>query len=251
MSAATAEPETRIVYPESDGEPMAETQVHLEAMVLLRQALEDFYGDRRDVFISTDQFWFWNEGHPEDRLAPDLLVALGVPEKTKAERGSFRAWEENNVVPSIIFEMASEGTWRNDVKTKYEKYAELGVREYFIFDPLHEFLAKRLTGYRLSGSTYVPIIPDDFDVYSSLLGFKLTPEGEMIRLIDSATGRLIPTRRERIEQLGEEAVDLRETAEAEKLRAEAEKQRAEAAEAKLAKLQALLAQHNIPNGTGS
>jgi len=244
MSTAIAEPETRIVYPESDGEPMAETQVHLEAMVLLRQALEDFYGDRRDVFISTDQFWFWNEGHPEDRLAPDLLVALGVPEKTKAERGSFRAWEENNVVPSIIFEMASKGTWRNDVKTKYEKYAELGVREYFIFDPLGEFLAKRLTGYRLQGSEYIPIVPDDFDVYSSLFGFKLTPEGEMIRLIDSATGRLIPTRRERIEQLGEEALDLREVA-------EAEKQRAEQAEAKLAKLQALLAQHNIPNGNGS
>ncbi len=222
MSTATLEI-AEVDYPESDGEPMAETGVHVRAMLLLRQALEDFYRDRRDVFVSTNQNWYWNEGDTGECLAPDVFVAIGVPDRPLSERGCFKAWEENRVVPAVVFEMASKSTWRDDLGKKYRKYSELGVREYFIFDPLGQYLVPRLQGFRLEGRIYQRLIPDGNDVFESELGFRLTGEHEMLRLIDATTGRLVLTKDEKLEE----------------------------AEAKLAKLQALLAQHNIPNGNGS
>jgi hypothetical protein len=40
-------------------------------------------------------------------------------------------------------------------------YQQLGVREYFLFDPLHEYLPQPLIGYRLIGNEYEPLIPAD------------------------------------------------------------------------------------------
>src|SRR5262249_44265454 len=43
------------LYPDSDGEPMGETDFHIAALILLRQALQ-YYFARRRVYVATDMF---------------------------------------------------------------------------------------------------------------------------------------------------------------------------------------------------
>ncbi len=54
--------ENGIHYPSSDGKPMAETDFHVEAIHLLLDALNDFFADRNDVYVSGNTFWYWREG---------------------------------------------------------------------------------------------------------------------------------------------------------------------------------------------
>ena len=80
-----------VVYPSSDGAPVAETPLHVRAIMLLFQALEDSLPARKDIYVAADMFWYWQEGHPEARRAPDIMVIKGVG---RAERRSFD-WHRN------------------------------------------------------------------------------------------------------------------------------------------------------------
>ncbi|QEL20325.1 Uma2 family endonuclease [Limnoglobus roseus] len=220
---STGLPTAEIEYPSEDGEPMAETPIHAEAMMLLHQALQDFYADRSDVFIATDAFWYWEEGNPEARVAPDVMVVPGVGQR---DRRSFFSWEDNGAVPAVVFEFASRGTYQTDEEDKFFLYEELGVREYFLFDPEGAYLSTPLKGYRL-GEVYGRLRPTD-GMIESLLGFKLRAEGRMLRLYDARNNVPIPTRLER--------------ADAERQRADAERQRADQLQAEVERLKAILAQ---------
>ncbi len=71
----------------------------------------------------------------------------------------------------------------------------LGVREYFMFDPLAEYLTPPLQGFVLADDEYVPLEPAaDGSLASAELGLRLVAEGAMLRLLDGATGeRLLRT----------------------------------------------------------
>jgi Uma2 family endonuclease len=195
---------------------LAETPIHLAAIIWLLQGLQDWFAGRTDVFLSADMFFYYEQGNAGARVAPDVLVAKGVGSHV---RRSFRLWEEGTV-PSALFEISSEETWRYDLTDKRELYARLGISEYFVFDPEARYLDPPLQGFRLDNGVSVPIPPEpDGSLVSRELGLRLIAEGEMLRLIDMQTGRPIPTREERIEQ---------------------EKQRADALEAEVQRLRALL-----------
>jgi Uma2 family endonuclease len=205
---------------------MAETPIHIEAILLLYQALQDFFRDRADVFIAADVFWYWEEGNPNARRAPDVMAVIGVPRDV--ERRSFFSWREGGAVPAVIFEMASQNTWREDIEEKYDLYERLGVREYFVFDPEDAYLRPPLQGFRLRQGTYRRMRPDANATLASDLGFRLRGEGRSLRLIDGPTGQPIPTREEKAEQ---------------------ERQRAERLEAELQQLRAQLGQGGEGTGT--
>ena len=57
----------------------------------------------------------------------------------------------------MIFEVTSSKTRKEDSVTKRDLYAKLGVLEYFLFDPLGDYLKPRLQGYRLEDDRYSPI----------------------------------------------------------------------------------------------
>jgi Uma2 family endonuclease len=128
------------------------------------------------------------------------MVVKGVD---KRERRSFFSWQENNAVPCVIFEMASQSTWREDLYEKRRVYGQLGVREYFLFDPEAQYLRPALQGFRLNGQgLYVPLEPDAEDrLTSEELRLHLRAEGAKLRLIDAATGQPVLTKDERIAQL--------------------------------------------------
>jgi len=129
-----------IHYPDGDGKPMAETGIHVLIMVALIGTLREYLRHRREVYVIGNIFLYYEEGHPESRRSPDVMVVKGVD--GTYQRRSFKTWEER-AVPSFILEITSDETAEEDLGPKRELYERLGVREYFLFDPLHDFWSDR------------------------------------------------------------------------------------------------------------
>lgn len=189
--------EDGIYYPSSDGEPMAETDYHLTAIMLLMDALRYFFRDRPDVFVASNMFWFWQRGDPSARRAPDIMVISGVGNH---QRFSFRSWNEGGAVPALIIELTSYKTWQEDVGPKYELYRQLGVREYFIFDPLSRYITPTFQGHRLKASRYRPIRPAADKSIASELGFRPRRQKRALRVLEGDATEPIPSFAEIAEQ---------------------------------------------------
>jgi len=194
---------------------MGDTDFHSDALVWLRQALEDFFLLVPDVYVAMNILFYYEQGNPSARRDPDILVARGVG---KHKRRSYRLWEEK-VLPRVFFEVASRKTWREDVGEKRQLYARLGIKEYIIFDPEARYVKPPFQGFRLRHGVYEPMkLARDGSLKSKELGLRMVPEGNMLRLYDIKTGMPILTRAERAEQEQTRAAEL--TAENAALRAE-------------------------------
>jgi Uma2 family endonuclease len=232
MAVATAtrrrhKPEDEDFYPSSDGKPMAETDKHRDLMIYFIKALTIYFAQRQDVYVSGNNFLYFQEGDPTRRVSPDCYVAFGVEKRL---RDSYKSWEEGGRLPSVVFEFTSRKTRKEDTQTKRPLYEqELRVPEYFLFDPTGDYLNPRLQGYRLQGAEYVELVPKAGRLHSEVLGLDLVQEGEGVRLYDPVAGEYLRTAQE--EAAGRVA---------EKQRADQAEQRADAAEAELARLRAEL-----------
>jgi Uma2 family endonuclease len=122
----------KIIYPDSDGQPMADNTKQFRWIVLIKENLELLFADRSDVFVAGDLLWYPVEGHPEIRVAPDAMVVFGRP---KGDRGSYRQWEEDNIPPQVVFEILSPGNRVKEMTRKLKFYDRYGVEEYYIYDP--------------------------------------------------------------------------------------------------------------------
>jgi Uma2 family endonuclease len=141
-----------ISYPESDGKPMGETDVHTDALIYLREAQRDYFREDPQVYVAGNMLLYYEEGNPAALVAPDVFVVHGV---AKGERRTYRLWDEGQP-PRVVFEITLRGTRLEDLGTKRAVYAMLGVQEYVLYDPLGEYLRPPLQGYRLQeGSTSV------------------------------------------------------------------------------------------------
>ncbi len=129
MALAT---DATIIYPDSDGQPMADNTVQFRWLVLIKENLECLFADAADVFVAGDLLWYPVEGHPEIRVAPDVMVVFGRP---KGERGSYRQWEEDNIAPQVVFEILSPGNTFKEMAKKLKFYDCYGVEEYYVYDP--------------------------------------------------------------------------------------------------------------------
>ena len=242
-------------YPSSDGKPMAETEVHVLALVHLLAALRYFFRKQPDVFVIADMLLYYREGDRHRYKAPDVMVVKGVD--TTIKRRTYKLWEEH-VPPSVVIEVTSKGTQDEDIVTKPVLYASLGIKEYFLFDPLFEYLDKQLLGYRMVDGEFVLIEPDlDGDLHSEELGVIFSIEDSLLRVVDPETGEFIPAMNEamaiadremqrakeeaaRAEQESQRAEQESQRAAQESQRAAQESQRADVAEAEIARLLVLL-----------
>jgi Uma2 family endonuclease len=195
-------PSDHELFPSDDGQPMAETPFHANTIILLKEALDDCFELRPDVYIAADTFWYWDEGNPKACAVPDLMVVPGVGRK---DRYSFLSWRENGAVPTVIFEIATRGTWRENLNEKQRIYEKLGVAEYFVFDPDTIFLDPPLRGFRLQNGSYEDLPLSDDGMTSEELGLRMTPEFGRLELTDVRSGKRILTRLERI-AAAEEAI---------------------------------------------
>ena len=142
-----------IVYPDSDGEPMAENDHQLTAMIDAITSLRQWYSDREDVYAGGDMLIYYKINDNETRVAPDVFVVFGV---AKHKRNSWIVWREGKA-PDIVMELASGSTWRRDMREKRDIYAEMGVTEYWRFDPTSNYFFPPLAGERLGDGEYTTI----------------------------------------------------------------------------------------------
>ena len=129
MSVSTTQ---KIIYPDSDGQPMADNTKQFRWIVLIKENLELLFANDPNVFVAGDLLWYPVEGHPEIRVAPDAMVVLGRP---KGDRGSYRQWEEDKIPPQVVFEILSPGNRVKEMTRKLQFYERYGVEEYYIYDP--------------------------------------------------------------------------------------------------------------------
>ncbi len=171
-------------YPESDGQPMGETPAHRKEIMDLIAALEQRYREAAEVYVGGDMLLYYAEGNPGRCVCPDVFVTFGIPKEP--ERRSYFLWREGRP-PSMVIEVTSAGSRREDQEKK-NLYARLGVEEYFLDDPLDEYLTPALQGYRLVRGKYEPIAPEaDGSLLSRTTGLLFRREERGVRLIDAET----------------------------------------------------------------
>jgi Uma2 family endonuclease len=125
-------PVDEVVYPESDGLPMADNTRQLQWITTIYGNLAALYRERPDVFVAGNQFWYPVEGHPEVRAAPDAYVVFGRP---KGHRGSYQQWKEDNTPMTVVFEVLSPGNDALEMIDKQDFYELYGAEEFYIYDP--------------------------------------------------------------------------------------------------------------------
>lgn len=211
-----------IVYPERDGKPMGETDVHVNELADLLKMLQHRYRDDANAFVGANMLCYYEQGVPSSCFCPDVFVVFGVP---KGSRRTFKFWDEKQP-PTVIFEVTSRQSRLEDMGNKKYLYASLGVSEYFIYDPLHEYMHPPFQGFVLRGEQYQALEQDaQGGLQSQRLGLRMMLEEDSLALWDSSSGvRLLRPLEE---------MDRRREAEAE---LQSERTSRLAAEAELARL---------------
>ena len=125
--------EAEIIYPESDGLPLAENTIQFRFITTIVGGIAGIYKEQPNVFIAGDLFWYPKEKQPWVKQAPDVMVVFGRPQ---GDRGSYKQWEEQNIPPQVVFEIASPSNTITELEViKLEFYAQYGVEEYYVYYP--------------------------------------------------------------------------------------------------------------------
>lgn len=238
MSAMPLEQE--VEYPTSDGQPMAETPEHQTVMIDLILGLRSRYAETPDVWVGGNFFLCYEKGNPNAHVSPDVMVARKVEKKQR--RPNYLLWEEKS--PSLVVEVTSRSTRREDVGKKKDLYQRIGVAEYILFDVFGEYLRPRLQGYRLEAGRFRPMLPEaDESLLSRTTDLRLKPEGERLRLVDAVTG--VPLRWPEEVEAAYALAEERATEEAAARQAEAKARQTEAAARQAAEARAAAAEERL------
>jgi Uma2 family endonuclease len=238
--------------PDSDGEPMENEREYFQ-IVLLYEALEQYWRGRRDFYMGGNMFVYYSPEQAHEILAeeadparprrafrgPDLFIVLDVD-------GSFRrqkwvVWDEGGRYPDVIFEFLSPSTRRIDQTTKKTLYEQtFKTREYYWYDP---FDPREFQGWRLdSDNRYHAMTPDARGwIWSPALQLWIGRWEGTYRRDQTTWLRFYDPEDRLVMTSGEIAEIALQQAEMTKQWAEAAEQQAAAAEAELARLRAELA----------
>ena len=183
-----------IDYPDSDGQPMAETDFQREVMTYAIEALKVHFREREDVYVSGDLFIYYEEGNRAAVVAPDVFVVFGVPGH---RRRTYLLWQEGRA-PDFVMEVTSDSTREDDQGRKRELYARLGISEYWQYDPTGDYLQPTLQGFVLSGDQYGSALALErvgavWSAYSPALGLNLRLDEGVLRFHDPTTDEYLLT----------------------------------------------------------
>ena len=216
-----------IIYPDSDGEPMADNTVQFRWIMMLYHNLSWLFAENPEVFVAGDLLWYPVEGDNKTRQAPDAMVVFGVQ---KGDRGSYQQWKEKGIAPQVVFEIRSPGNRQGELNRKLLFYDRYGVEEYYLYDPDKNDLSGcirdegRLAAIEEIDDWVSPRLQVRFALSEETLEL-YRPDGERFLTPLEVEGRL------QQEQLRAEQEHQR--AEQEHQRAEQERQRAEQVTAEL------------------
>ncbi len=233
-----------------------EQNLQLRAFIYLLAAHFTDFDRRPDVFLDSNTILCYDRRDLNVRVSPDVYLAFGVDAQAIRPRKLYLPWEVGKP-PDWVLEIASSSTARQDVTEKRHIYAQIGVPEYWRFDPNKgRYHGQKLAGERLVNGEYRPLPltrePDGIlKGYSPVLGVSLCWDDGWPRLYDPVANAYLEGWQEvaaareaaeaqaaieQAERLAERAA--RQAAESE--RAAAEQSAREAAEARIRQLEAEL-----------
>ncbi len=215
---------------------VTETTWHYKAIHYLEGVLEHRYSERTDVFVGANNFVYLEEGNTEDKQSPDVYLCFGASNR---DRRSYRPWDEGGVFPQVVFEVSSRSSRFHDLGDKKALYEAMGVEEYYVFDPLREYIPQGLRAFRRKDAAFQELVlprdaSSEIRVFSPRIQLDLAVDGPLLRFFEPDQRDPLPNYKEA--RLREEQAKMRE--EQAKLREEQAKLREE--QAKLREEQALL-----------
>ena len=168
---------------------------HLEQWEVLGLLIARFtdFNQRPDVFVDFDSNICYDRSKLNVRISPDIYIVFGVDARAIRPRKLYLPWEAGKP-PDWALEVASESTWREDIDRKPSIYAQIGIPEYWRFDPSGgDYYGYPLAGDRLVDGVYRPIelttAPDGIlKGYSEVLGLSFCWDQGWPRLYDPITG---------------------------------------------------------------
>ena len=201
---AAAVDDRSIDYPSSDGEPMAETNFQYIPLTDTVSALRVRYQGRDDVYIAGDMLIYYQMNRADVRVAPDVYAVFGA--LGNHPRDSWLVWREGKA-PDFVMEIASQSTWQRDRDETRSIYAEMGVREYWRFDPTGRLFTPALIGELLVDGAYqeLPVSEDaagNLRGHSGVFGLDICVlPGLQLRLYDPAAEEWLRTHQETADAL--------------------------------------------------
>ena len=240
---STATPNTHarvedVFYPSSDGKPMAENMSQSRAIMNTVSDVEDAHPK---ALVAADILVYPEEGNNKNSIAPDVLVGLGLgthdrsvykvweegkppdwvlevasPSTQTKDRGTLlprgvsqasrrpSRTARSRAAPAEALSMRGASPSRTPAGgSKPERYAAMGVPEYWLFDPTGDTYPRgtpRLQGFELVDGEYRPLESRLVDgkrmIRSEALGLDVYADGKLLRFRDPATGQDIQRRQE-------------------------------------------------------
>ena len=185
-NTSTIYPETiveEVFYPAELEKEMGETAFHYKIIFLFYGLLEAYFSVRKDITVAANMMVYYDKGNSKKWLAPDVFVCFGVENKL---RRTFKVWEEG-VFPQVVFEIASDSTFENDLGGKRLDYARLGVEEYYLLDPEREYLPSPLMAFHRQNGRLLSANVENNRVLSPLLNLEIVDTGKSFRLFNPNT----------------------------------------------------------------
>jgi Uma2 family endonuclease len=175
-------------FPPDEAHP-PEGDHHFEAYSEARDILSRWFRERgRRVYVSGNLPVFYPGEH---MFSPDVIAVLDVdPHK----RPSWIVSHEGKGL-DFALEVIVSGSRRKDLKDNVERYARLGIGEYFVYD----FTRRTLTGYRLKDERYERALPQGGAFHSAVLELELALEDGRLRF--RVGNAVLPSQQELVNKL--------------------------------------------------
>ena len=142
--------------PEPLPDAMFQYPIFQEVFHILDTHITNLYPSE-DVFRSSNTFICYDPTNLNVRVSPDFYAAFGVDSLAIKQRKIYLPWEVGKP-PDFVLEVASESTAQQDMIAKRQIYAQIGIPEYWRFDPTGgDFYGQPLAGDRLVNHTYEPM----------------------------------------------------------------------------------------------
>src|SRR5712692_292223 len=103
-TVSSRRPPRKVVYPTSDGKPMAETDDHRDLMLDLIETQKIHFASEPLVYVSGNLLLYYVRGDPRRHISPDVFVVFDIP---KHNRDYYLLWEEGKS-PDVVFELTSK-----------------------------------------------------------------------------------------------------------------------------------------------
>lgn len=127
-------------------DPASEGRPHKKAKSRALDELSLHFAKTKRTIYLADEMTVIYPG--EETFVPDLLAVLDVEQPEEDERMAWVVADEGKGL-DLVLEVLHRGSREKDLTQNVARYAHLGIREYFVYDRLHQ----KIYGHRLPSPT--------------------------------------------------------------------------------------------------